>query len=255
MKITIDTNAKTLTHIHDETTETIPLYSPQAFALLSHEWVRVGWDQKYSYQFTWMGVPCIQLPEDMIRTQEVIWRLQPDVIIECGVAHGGGAIYMASLCKAIGKGRVIGVELEFRGDNKRKIESHLLSPCITLVEASSIAPETVETVRGMIKTSETVLVILDSNHSKAHVAAELEAYAPMVTKNSYIVATDGCMEYLEDVPRGQPGWSIDNPAAAARDFLKAHPEFCLDMPKPVFNESALTETPTHWPNAWLKRIS
>jgi len=251
MKFHIDTDARTLSIDGKE----MPLYSDEGFKAVSDLWLKIGWNQKYTYTFQWMGVPVIQLPDDMVRTQEVMWRVQPDVIIECGVAHGGGAIYMASLCKAMGKGRVIGVELEFRGENKKKIESHLLSPLITLVEASSIAPETVENVRSMIKPGETVMVVLDSNHTKAHVAAELEAYADMITPGSYIVATDGCMEYLEDVPRGQPGWTKDNPAEAARDFLKAHPEFVLDMPGPIFNESTLTETPTHWPHAWLKRVA
>lgn len=251
MNLQIDTAARTL--VVDD--KSIDLYSDEGFKILSDLWLKVGWNQKYTYTFQWFGLPVIQLPDDMIRTQEVLWRVQPDVIIECGVAHGGGSIYMASLCKAIGKGRVIGVELEFRDENRKKIESHPLSPLITLVEASSIAPETVEKVRGLIKSGETVMVVLDSNHTKAHVAAELEAYAPMITKGSYIVATDGCMEYLENVPRGKEGWTTDNPAEAARDFVKTHPEFVIDMPRPIFNESTLTETPTHWPDAWLKRIA
>mgnify|MGYP001013511826 FL=1 len=251
MNLQIDTGARTLTVDGNA----VDLYSDEGFKILSDLWLKVGWNQKYTYTFQWFGVPVIQLPDDMVRTQEVLWEVKPDVIIECGVAQGGGSIYMASLCKAMGKGRVIGVELEFRGENRTRIENHPLSPLITLVEASSIAPETVEKVRGMIKPGETVLVVLDSNHTKAHVAAELEAYAPMVTKGSYIVATDGCMEYLEDVPRGKAGWTKDNPAEAARDFVKAHPEFIIDMPRPIFNESTLKETPTHWPDAWLKRIA
>lgn len=250
MDLKIDTAARTIS----VDGKSIDLYSDEGFKAVSDLWLKVGWNQKYTYTFQWMGVPVIQLPDDMVRTQEVIWRVQPDVIVECGVAHGGGAVFMASLCKAIGKGRVIGVELEFRGENKKKIETHPLSPFITLIEASSTAPETVEKVRGMIKPGETVMVVLDSNHTKAHVAAELEAYADMITPGSYIVATDGCMEYLENVPRGHAGWTKDNPAEAARDFLAKHPEFTLDMPTPIFNESTLKETPTHWPHAWLKRI-
>lgn len=253
MKLTIDTQANTL----QTDTETIPLYSDKAFTLLSEQWSKVGWNQKYTYTFTWMGIPVVQLPEDMLRLQEVIWRVKPDVIIECGVAHGGGVIYYASLCKAMGKGRVIGVELEFRGDHKQKIESHVLAPLITLIEASSIDPKTVEQVRGLIKPGETVMVILDSNHTRAHVAAELNAYRDMVTKGSYIVATDGSMQFLHDVPRGKPEWKDDNPASAAREFAAAHPEFVLDPPRFVFNESTLTDPDflSHWPDAWLKRVS
>lgn len=255
MKLTIDTAAKTLLLDKGGSTENIPLYSKRSFELLSDQWSKVGWNQKYTYTFTWMGIPIVQLPEDMIRLQEVLFRVQPDVIIECGVAHGGGVIYYASLCKAMGRGRVIGVELEFRGDHRQKIESHVLSPLITLVEGSSIDPATVQRVRGMIQKGESVLVILDSNHTKKHVAAELEAYCGLVTPGSYIVATDGSMEFLADVPRAGKNWENDNPAAAAREFAAQHSAFTFDPPKPVFNESELTEAITHWPDAWLKRIS
>jgi cephalosporin hydroxylase len=255
MKLTIDTDAQTLRLEHAGVLETIPLYSKRAFELLSDQWSKVGWNQKYTYTFTWMGVPVVQLPEDMIRLQEVLWRLQPDVIIECGVAHGGGVVYYASLCKAMGKGRVIGVELEFRGDHRTKIESHPLASLITLAEGSSVDPAIVKRVKGMIRPGESVLVILDSNHSKAHVAAELEAYHDAVTVGSYIVATDGSMEFLADVPRAGKDWKENNPAVAAREFAARHPSFVFDPPKPVWSESELTETITHWPDAWLKRIS
>lgn len=200
-------------------------------------------------------MPTVQLPEDVMRLQEVIWRVQPDVIIECGVAHGGGVIMYASFLKAMGKGRVIGVEVEFRGNHRQQVEEHPLGSLITLIEGSSVDPAIVQQVKDMIKPGEKVMVILDSNHSKAHVAAELDAYHDVVTVGSYIVATDGCMEYLDDVPRGKPEWKDDNPASAAREFAAAHPEFIIDNPKPVFNESTLTETLTHWPDAWLKRVS
>jgi cephalosporin hydroxylase len=255
MKLTIDTDTQELHLEQDGNKETMPLYSKKSFELISDQWSKVGWNQKYTYTFTWMGVPIVQLPEDMIRLQEVIWRVKPDVIIECGVAHGGGAIYYASLLKAMGKGRVIGVELEFRGDHRQQIEQHVLGSLITLIEASSVEQSTVDQVRSLIKPGETVLVILDSNHTKAHVAAELDLYHSMVTPGSYIVATDGSMEFLYDVPRAQPEWKDDNPAAAAREFAAKHPEFVFDRPRPVFNESELTRPITHWPDAWLKRVS
>lgn len=254
MNAAIDTDSQEIRVTENGSTKTIPLYSKESFELLSDLWSKVAWNEKYTYTFTWMGVPTIQLPEDMIRLQEVIWRVQPDVIIECGVAHGGGSIYLASLCKAAGKGRVIGVEIEFRGDHKRKIEEHALGTLITLVEGSSIDPVTVSNVKNLIKPGETVMVVLDSNHTRSHVAAELEAYCGLITKGSYIIATDGCMEELSDVPRGRPEWKDDNPAAAAREFLGRHPEFILDPPRPIFNESDLTRTLTHWPDAWLKRV-
>ena len=254
MKMTLDTETRTLTLVENGRTETLPLYSRQAFEAISRQWVRVGWNQKYQYTFSWMGRPVIQLPEDMLRMQEVIYRLQPDVIVETGVAHGGSLIFYASLCKAMDKGRVVGIDIEIRPPNRQAIASHALSPLVTLIEGSSTAPEVVRQVRGLIKPGETALVILDSNHTYAHVAAELEAYAPVVTPGSYIVATDGIMLDLADVPRGLPGWESDNPSAAAREFAQRHPEFAIEQPAWPFCESDLTANITHWPDAWLKRV-
>ncbi len=253
MHLNIDTDAKKIDLTENGSTRSIDLYSKESFEVLSDLWSKVAWNEKYTYTFTWMGVPTVQLPEDVMRLQEVIWRVKPDVIIECGVAHGGGAIMYAAWLKAMGNGRVIGVEVEFRGNHKEQIESHLMGDRIELVVGSSIDPAIVAKVKSMIKPNEKVMVILDSNHSKAHVAAELEAYHDMVTPGSYIVATDGCMEVLYDVPRGKPEWKDDNPSAAAREFAAAHGNFVIDNPVPEFNESELTRTLTHWPDAWLKR--
>jgi len=255
MKLTIDTEARTVACEDADGTSQHPLYSREAFSELSKVWIQVGWALKHIYSFTWMGRPIIQLPEDMVRAQEVIYRVKPDVIIETGVAHGGSLIFYASLFKMMGNaGRVIGVDIEVRPHNRAAIEAHELSPSISLVEGSSIDPTIVERVRSMIKPGEKVLVLLDSNHTKAHVAAELEAYAPMVTAGSYIVATDGLMQYLDNVPRGKPEWKDDNPTAAAREFAARHAEFELQEPPPfVFNEGEVREHITHWPGAWLMR--
>lgn len=255
MKLTIDTEAKTLATEDADGARTLPLYSREAFSALSREWVRVGWAIKHIYSFTWMGRPIIQLPEDMVRAQEVIYRVRPDVIIETGVAHGGSLIYYAGLFKMMGNGgRVIGVDIEVRPHNRAAIEAHELSPSITLVEGSSVDPAIVARVRALVKPGEKVLVLLDSNHTKAHVAGELEAYAPLVTPGSYIVATDGLMEFIHDVPRAKPEWKDDNPSAAAREFAARHPEFALEEPPPfVFNEGEVREHVTHWPAAWLLR--
>ena len=126
---------------------------------------------------------------------------------------------------------------------------------ITLIEGSSTAPDVVAKVRGLIKNGEKVLVVLDSNHTYAHVAAELEAYAPLVTPGSYIVSTDGLMRDLTDVPRGQVGWAKDNPANAAEDFTRKNPAFVIEEPAWKFNESTLSGNVTHWPSAWLKRTA
>lgn len=253
MRMIIDSVERTL-EVEDETgTRVLPLYSPEAFALVSREWVRVGWDQKYVYTFSWMGRPVIQLPEDMIRIQEVIYRVRPDVIIETGVAHGGSLIFYASLCKAMGCGRIVGIDIEIRPQNRTAIEAHELASYITLIEGSSTDPAVVREATRCVGVGESCLVILDSCHTKDHVSAELEAYHGLVSPGSYIVATDGVMEMVSDVPRGVPSWSWDNPAEAAREFAVAHPEFVLESPAWGFNESDLTASVTHWPAAWLRR--
>ena len=255
MKITIDTDSNKVVKEADGERLEIALYSKDAFELISQFWLKVGWNEKYPYCFSWMGRPIIQLPEDMIRIQEVLYRVRPDVIVETGVAHGGSLIYYASICKAMERGRVIGIDIEIRPHNRKAIEAHELFPFITLIEGSSTAPDIVQQVRSLIKPNETVLVILDSNHTKQHVSDELEAYHDMVTPGSYIVATDGSMKDLYDVPRGQPDWKWNHPTAAASDFVGKHANFALEQPAWPFNESALTENITHWPGAWAKRLA
>jgi cephalosporin hydroxylase len=253
MRLTIDTDSGELHIERNGGTTTLPLYSRQAFEEISRQWLRVGWDQKYPYTFSWLGRPVIQLPEDMIRIQEVIYRVQPDVIIETGVAHGGSLMFYASLMRAMGKGRVVGVDIEIRSHNRRAISEHRLASMITLIEGSSTMPNTVAQVQAQVRPGENVMVVLDSNHTRAHVASELELYASMVTPGSYIVATDGIMEDLSDVPRGHEEWIHDNPAAAAREFAARHQEFVLEQPEWPFNESELRQNVTHWPAAWLRR--
>src|ERR1700722_1729680 len=169
MKLTIDTEAKSLVVNENGQERSLRLYSDEAFELISHQWLKVGWNQKYPYTFTWMGRPIIQIPEDILRVQEVVYRVKPDVIIETGVAHGGSMILYASLFKAMGNGgRVVGIDIEIRPNNRKAIESHELAALITLVEGSSIAPETIARVKAMVKRGQKVMVILDSNHTKGH---------------------------------------------------------------------------------------
>jgi cephalosporin hydroxylase len=255
MRLTIDTDAKKLWVEEEHRRREIDLYSKDAFELLSQQWLKVGWNQKYPYTFSWMGRPIIQLPEDIVRTQEVLYQVRPDVIIETGVAHGGSLVFYASLCKAMDRGRVIGVDVEIRPHNRKAIEAHELFPLITLIEGNSIEPDVVDRVRSLVQPGERVMVILDSNHERAHVRAELDAYHSMVTPGSYIVATDGSMQDLFDAPRGNPKWSWDNPTKAAAEFAAEHPEFVIEQPAWPFNESELTENITHWPGAWLRRVA
>jgi len=254
MRITIDTDAQTMRLEGVGPSQTHELYGKRAFELLSDLWLKLSWVQKYSYTFTWMGRPVIQHPEDMVRLQEVIYFLRPDVIIETGIAHGGSLIYSASLMKAMGHGRtVVGVDVEIRPHNRQAIDAHELRPMIELIEGNSVAPEIVKKVDGFVRPDDTVLVILDSDHSRAHVLSELEAYHHLVTPGSYIVATDGIMQSLWDAPRGQRSWKDDNPVQAAREFAAKHLEFVVEEPAWRFNESALDKSITAWPSAWLKR--
>lgn len=230
-----------------------PIASNEAFEIVSKAWLRAGWDAKYVYSFTWMGRPIIQLPEDMIRTQEVIYRVKPDVIVETGIAHGGSLIYYASLCKAMGRGRVIGIDIDIREHNRTAIDAHELRSYISTIEGSSIDPAVVDQVRSLIGRSEKVLVLLDSNHSQDHVLNELRAYSKLVSSGSYIVATDGIMKDLVGAPRSNADWATNNPHEAVKLFVAENPDFVLELPAPEFNEGNVTSPVTYWPGAWLRR--
>jgi cephalosporin hydroxylase len=226
----------------------------EAFEAVSAAWLRCGWDVKYVYGFTWLGRPVIQLPEDLVRMQELIWRLRPDVVVETGVAHGGSLVFYASLFAAIGHGRVIGVDIDIRPPNRAAIVAHPLAPRIDLVDGSSIAPATVAAVRRKIAAGERVLVVLDSDHSRAHVRAELDAYSDFILPGSYIVVCDGVMADFADSPRGRPEWTEDNPIAAAEDFLAANHDFIEEEPGFPFNEGAVRARVTYWPRCFLRRV-
>lgn len=252
MKITIDTEAGVLS-VSEPSGRELSLYSPEAFHELSRLWLKVGWSLKYTYSFSWMGRPIIQMPEDLVRIQEVLCSLAPDLVIETGIAHGGSLVFYASLFKALGRGRVVGVDVEIRPHNRKALEEHPLKPLITLIEGDSVADETVSRVRALVRPGERVLVLLDSNHARAHVLAELEAYAPFVSPGSYLVVADGIMQDLHDVPRGQPEWRRDNPLAAIDEFLARQPAFEQSDPPLPFNESPLDERVSYWPRGYLLR--
>lgn len=254
MKYIIDTDEKTFSIEESGVLQNIELYSDEAFYLLSQQWLKLSWNQKYQYTFTWMGRPIIQIPEDMIRLQEVIYSLKPDVILETGIAHGGSLMFSASLCKAIGKGRVIGVDIDIRPPNRRAIEEHELFPYITLIEGSSIDPTTIAQVKNAIPAQAKVIACFDSNHTKEHVLGELQAYHDLIPTGSYMIVTDGFMKELHDVPRGKERWRWDNPFEATQEFLARHSEFIVESPPWLFNESSLAHNFTHWPGAWLKRL-
>jgi cephalosporin hydroxylase len=254
VKIVIDTSAQTLTQQNGAGETTTGLFTKEAFEALSLAWVRVGWSLKYYHNFAWFGLPILQFPEDLVRLQEVIYAVQPAVIVETGVFLGGSLLFHASLLAAMGEGRVIGIDREIQPHIRTALCQHPLSPRISLVEGDSADPQVVSQVAALTGSAGPVLVILDSDHTREHVERELECYAPLVTIGSYIVATDGIMKDLSDVPRAQPGWKTDNPLEAANAFAARHPEFRQQQPSWLSHDSPLTENVTYWPGAWLQRM-
>jgi cephalosporin hydroxylase len=231
----------------------LPFSDPVAFQLMADLWLRAGWDAKYVYGFTWLGRPVIQQPDDLMTLQEAIHAVQPDVLVEIGVAHGGSLIFYASLFRLLGKGRVIGVDIEIRPPNRAAIEAHALYPLITLIEGDSISSQTIERIRKEIRPQDKVMVLLDGLHTRAQVLAELRAYGPLVSPGSYIVAMDGIMARVAGAVRSGADWREDNPQAAVGEFLATDERFELAPPAPPFNEGSPGVRPTYSPNGWLRR--
>lgn len=183
---------------------------------------------KYSYNFSWMGRPIIQYPQDMLAMQEIIYALKPDIIIETGIAHGGSLIYYASLLELIGKGKVIGIDIDIREHNRIEIENHPMYKRIQMIQGSSIDPKIIEHLHSEIKKDDIVMVLLDSNHTHEHVLEELKLYHPLVSKDSYLVVFD---TIIEDMPKGMYDrpWDVGNNAkTAVIEFLKENTDFEID---------------------------
>jgi len=204
---------------------------------------------KYSYHFTWMGRPIIQYPQDMIAMQELIWKVQPDLIIETGVAHGGSLIYYASILELIGKGEVLGIDIDIREHNRVEIEKHPMFKRIKLVQGSSISDEVMQEVKKVSAGKKTVMVSLDSNHTHEHVLEELKLYSPFVTKDSYLIAFD---TVVEDMPENfftdRPWGKGDNPKTAVHEFLKTNDDFVIDSS--IQHKLLITVAP----DGYLKRV-
>lgn len=185
---------------------------------------------QYSYNFTWMGRPIIQYPQDMIAMQELIWRIQPDLIIETGIAHGGSLIYYASLLELIGHGEILGIDIDIRAHNRAAIESHPMFKRITMLEGSSVSQETVDKVAKYAAGKRKIMVSLDSNHTHEHVLQELQFYSSFVSIGSYLVVFD---TIVEDLPEGyfkhKRPWGIgNNPKTAVHAFLEGNDHFEID---------------------------
>jgi len=210
---------------------------------------------KYAYNFFWLGVPIIQAPQDLQALQEIVWEVKPDLIIETGIAWGGSLIFSASIlailevCGAIERGEVIGIDIDIRPHNKEAILAHPLSKKITMFEGSSIDEKIVGQVKERAKNKKGVLVCLDSNHTHAHVLAELKAYAHLVSVGSYCIVGD---TGIEDLPEGttndRPWGKGNNPKTAVWEFLKTHTEFEID--KSIENKLLITASP----DGYLKRV-
>jgi cephalosporin hydroxylase len=254
ISVNLETQSVSITDDNDKV-RALPLSSPDAFDLISKAWLRCGWDVKHVYSFSWLGRPIIQLPEDILRLQEIIYRVKPDVIIETGIAHGGSLILHASICKCIGRGRVIGVDIEIRPHNLEAIQNHELFSLITLIEGDSVSAETIGRVRAHIRPDEKVLVILDSCHTKSHVLAELNAYSPLVSVGSYIVVMDGIMKDLVGAPRTAEDWGWNNPHSAVREFLDLNANFKTEPPSFVFNEGQTERWVSYAPDGLLLKTS
>jgi cephalosporin hydroxylase len=230
LKFTVDTEAWTITRDGDQAgdPERAPnsWFDESGFALLSQWWLQASWQRKYSYQFRWLGRPIIQLPADIMMIQDLIHRIRPTLIIETGIAHGGSLVFHASLLRLVHqtisnneRPHVIGIDIEIRPANHQALNDHPLRSMMTLVEASSTDPSVHRQIADGIRADDVVMVILDSDHRRDHALAELDAYAPLVSRGSAIVVMDGIMPQLAKLPSGKSSWTADHPAEAVRVFL------------------------------------
>ncbi|MBK6329430.1 MAG: cephalosporin hydroxylase family protein [Bacteroidetes bacterium] len=202
----------------------------------------------YSYNFTWMGRPIIQYPQDMIAMQELLWKIKPDLLIETGIAHGGSLIYYASIMELIGKGQVLGIDIDIREHNRKEIEAHQMFKRISMIQGSAIDLNIVEKVKTYIKPNMTIMVSLDSNHTHDHVLEELKLYSPFVTKDSYCVVFDTIVEDMPKAMYDRP-WDVgNNPKTAVWEFLKTNQNFEIDTH--IDNKLLISVAP----QGYLKRI-
>ena len=206
-------------------------------------------EHNFSYMWNWCGVPIIQNPEDIVVMQEILWETRPDVVIELGVARGGSLILYSSILNLVGKGRVIGVDIDIRPHNRQVIESHPLGGHITLIEGSSTDPAVLDEVQTHIGDDAQVAVILDSNHTHEHVLNELRLYAPLVTAQQFLVVADTIVEEIPEQGHRPREWGPgNNPMTALRAFMQESNAFVEDS---WINSKLLL---TSSPGGYLRRV-
>lgn len=211
-------------------------------------WVSTTAKHKYTYNFSWMGRPIIQFPQDMVAMQEIIWDLRPDVIIETGIAHGGSLVFYASILQLIGHGEVLGIDIDIRQHNREAIETHPMSHRISMIQGSSIDPVIVAQVKERVA-GKKILVVLDSNHTHEHVLEELRAYAPLTSVGSYCVVMDTVVEDMPaDAFPDRPWGKGDNPKTAVWAYLKENQDFEIDSA--IHSKLLITVAP----DGYLRRI-
>lgn len=240
----------------DECRIRINTYPNSELNRAADDFIRASTEPKYSYNFSWLGRPIIQYPQDMVAMQELIWSVKPDLIVETGIAHGGSLIFSASMlelnaiCGGPADAEVLGVDIDIRPHNREAIEAHPMFRRITMIQGSSVAPKIIEQVKARAASKKRVLVCLDSNHTHDHVLAELEAYAPLVSVGSYCVVFDTIIEDMPaDMFRDRPWGKGNNPKTAVWKFLGVHPEYEID--KNLQHKLLITVSP----DGYLKRAS
>lgn len=211
---------------------------------ITKQWFEKSAEHKYSYNFSWLGRPIIQYPQDIIAMQELIWRIKPDLIIETGIAHGGSIIFYASMLELLGGDRkVLGIDIDIREHNRREIEKNPMFKRIEMIQGSSIDDKIIEEVKIRAKKYNKILVVLDSNHTHDHVLKELEAYENLVKKGSYIVVSDTAIEDCTDEYSKDRSWdSKNNPKTAVWKFLEGNDRFEID--KSVEDKILITVSPS-----------
>ncbi|MBV7568656.1 cephalosporin hydroxylase family protein [Pseudomonas sp. PDM27] len=224
------------------------LQKDTALQAASQDWINTTAKHKYTYNFSWMGRPIIQFPQDMLAMQEIIWSLRPDIIVETGIAHGGSLVFYASMLELIGHGEVLGIDIDIRQHNREAIEAHPMSKRIQMIQGSSIDPAIVDQVRQRVE-GKKVLVVLDSNHTHEHVLEELRAYAPMTSVGSYCVVMDTVVEDMpEDAFPNRPWGKGDNPKTAVWAYLKENRDFEIDQA--IHSKLLITVAP----DGYLRRV-